>query len=163
MCNTGKLMSTRECRWGGLSAVLGRALDRSTRRWIWAFLVIFALIDGLILLLCPMFGGNCLYGFLTLIAYPVILSGLAGVLLPRLLMRSAKGWRTRALFSFIGAVVLLAVVTICHIAAIRLFNSFDYSGILIRYRLLNIELALSMIYYTALSIIAYASASTRPG
>ena len=163
MSNTGETMSASTSRGDGLKAGLGRVLDRTTGRWIWAFLVIFALIDGLILLLCPMFGGNCLYGFLTLIAYPVILSGLVGVLLPRFAMRSAKGWRARALISVLGAAVLLAVVTICHAAAIRLFNSFDYGGVLIRHRLLTIELALSMAYYTALSAIAYVSVFARPG
>jgi hypothetical protein len=163
MNNADEQMSASEGRGNGLNAGPGPLLGRSARRWLLAILVIFALIDLVILLLCPMFGGNCLYGFLTLIVYPVILSGLLGVLLPRFAVRYAKGWRARALISALGAAVLLAGVTICHVAAIWLFNSFNYGGVLVRQRLLTIELVLSMAYYTVLTIIAYASISSRRG
>ena len=140
----------------------GPVLHRSVQRRLLTFLAVFALIDGVTLLVCPSFGGDCLYGFFTLIAFPVVLSGPLGVLLPRFAMRYGKEWRARALISVTGAVLLLAVVTICHAGAIRLLNANDYGDVLVRPRLLIIELALSMIYYAVLTIIAYAKASARP-
>ncbi len=138
-------------------------LHRSVHRRLLAFLAVFALIDGATLLMCPRFGDDCLYGFFTLIAYPVILSGPLGMLLPHFAMRYGKDWRARSLISVTGAVLLLAVVTISHAAAIRLFNFHDYGGVLVRPRLLIIEVALSMIYYAVLNFIAYAKASARTG
>lgn len=119
------------------------------------------MIDGAILLICPRYGGDCLYGFFTLIAFPVMLSGPAGVLMPRFALRLGAHWRTRAMIWFSGRALVAAVVTICHAAAIRLFNFHDYGEVLVRHRLLVIELGLAMIYYCGLSIIAFARASSH--
>jgi len=105
-----------------------------------------------------MYGGDCLYGFFTLIAFPVMLSGPAGALLPRFALRYGVDWRSRALISVCGAVSLIAVVTFCHVAAIRFFNYHDYGEVMIRDRLLVIELAIALIYYVALSLISFANA-----
>jgi hypothetical protein len=136
-------------------------LHRSNSRQILQLLAAFAVIDGVILLICPMFGGDCLYGFFTLISFPVILSGPAGVLLPRYAVRFGKDWRSRTLIWTAGAILLLAVVTICHAVAIRLLNFADYGKVLIRPRLLGIELAIALIYYVGLSLIAFAKAPAR--
>jgi hypothetical protein len=119
------------------------------------FLALFAAVDATVWIICPRFGGDCLYGFFTLIAYPVILSGPVGLLVPHYALRRWTDWRGRLLISISGAVLLAAMIVLCHAAAIRLFNSFDYGEVFIRRRLLAVELALSMIYYTALSIISY--------
>jgi hypothetical protein len=126
-----------------------------TRRRILQLLAAFVAIDGVILLICPMYGGDCLYGFFTLIAFPVMLSGPAGVLLPRFALRHFANWRSRGLIWVGGGLMLLTLATICHAATIRFFNYPDYGDVLIRNRLLVIELALIIIYYTGLSIIAF--------
>ncbi|HUS54883.1 MAG TPA: hypothetical protein VMY41_12900 [Thermohalobaculum sp.] len=133
-------------------------LHRSVIRQILQLLGTFVLIDGVILLVCPLYGGDCLYGFRTLIAFPVMLSGPAGVLLPRAALRYGRDRRSRALIWIAGGLLLLAVVTICHVVAIRLLNFADYGEVLVRHRLLAIGLGLATVYYAGLSAIAFAKA-----
>ena len=136
----------------------GMVIRRATLRWLAAILAFFALGDTAVLLACPMFGGDCLYGFLTLIAYPVILSGPLAHSLAHFARRQPNGWRRQAVISLAGGLSLFAWVTVCHVVAIRLLNGFDYGEVLFRPRLLAVTLSLSAVYYAALSIIAYAKA-----
>jgi hypothetical protein len=143
-----------------LNTLLRPSLRRSACRQILYLFLAFALIDGMIFLICPSYGGDCLYGFFTLIAFPVMLSGPAGTLMPRFAMRQYSDWGSRTLIWVIGGLLLLAIVTLCHVVAIRLFNFHDYGEAWIRQRLLGIEIILAMIYYVGLSIIVCIKAST---
>jgi hypothetical protein len=142
-----------------LESVLPRSLCHQLLRLFAAL----AIIDGAILMICPGYGGDCLYGFFALIAFPVMLSGPAGVLVPRFAMLYSKKWRARAVIWLAAGLLLVAIVAICHMAAIRLFNFYDYGEVLIRPRLLVIELGLAVIYYSGLSIIAFVRASASAG
>lgn len=120
--------------------------------------------DVAILVICPILGGDCLYGFLTLIALPVILSGPLGLVVPRQAAWAAQQqwpWgvtgRGAELAVWLGGLAALAVVILIgHVIAIRILNVFDYGGIFVRPRLLQIGLGLAAVYYAGLGAIAVA-------
>ncbi len=149
--------------------------------------VVFAglvVLDLVILVTCPLLGGDCLYGFFSLIVFPVILTGPVGLAVPRNAARLARtagdvakqylgdaaGGRLARFAGtghgevavwISGALALALVITITHVLAIFLFNAFDYGGALIRPRLLQVELGLAAIYYVGLGAIAYALRPAR--
>jgi hypothetical protein len=132
----------------------------SINRWLVILLAAFAIIDTAILFICPNYRGDCLYGFFTFIAFPVMLSGPVGLLTPRFALRHGRHWQSRTFIWISGGLLLIAAITICHAIAIRLLNFEAYGDILIRYRLLIVELCLALAYYTGLSIIAFVKAPT---
>jgi hypothetical protein len=99
---------------------------------------------------CPFFGGDCLYGFFTLIAGPVLVGGLMGALLPR----AARGAGARLGVTVAGGLGLAGVVLAGHVAAVRMFNAADYGGVLVRPRLLAVGMGLALAYYLGLAVIA---------
>jgi hypothetical protein len=137
-------------------------LHPSGGRRLGQLLAAFAVIDGAILLICPMIGGDCLYGFFTLIAFPVMLSGPAGMLVPRLALRG-RDWRWTAAIWIGGGLLLLAIGAICHVAAVGRLNFHDYGGVLVRHRLLIIELGLAAVSYAGLGVIALVKAPGGAG
>jgi len=147
----------RETVEGVTPGLVRQVLPRSAWRRLFAVLALFIVADTAIGLVCPMFGGDCLYGFLTLIAFPVMLSGPLGMLLPRYARCHSPNRLARGAIFVVGGVVLLAAVTACHVLAIRVFNELDYGGVLVRHRLLWVELGLSAAYYSVLGGISYAN------
>lgn len=99
---------------------------------------------------CPLLGGDCLYGLFTLIAGPVLLGGMMGALLPRAVQRTC----VRLIVTAAGGLVLAGVVLAGHVAAIGMFNAADYGGVLVRPRLLAVGMGLALAYYTGLAGIA---------
>jgi len=126
--------------------------------WLILALAACLAVDLAVLAVCPAFGGDCLYGFLTLIAFPVVLSGPLGVTMPRLAARAARrsraGWRAGLGFWVAGFAALMALILLGHVIAVRFLNGFDYGGVLVRPRLLQIGLGLAAVYYVALGAIA---------
>lgn len=124
--------------------------------------------DLALIVLCPLFGGDCLYGFFTLIAFPVVLSGPLGLAVPRDASWAAgevwplglTGRRAELMVWLAGFAGLAVLIAAGHVLAIGVLNYFDYGGMLVRPRLLQIGLGLAAIYYAGLGAIAVAM---RPG
>lgn len=142
----------------GFRPALGSVFQRFVRRQMLTYLVAFILVDLAVLAVCPAFGGDCLYGLFTLIAYPVMLSGVLGVLLPRIGLRYGKRWGARLTIIAMGALLLGLIVVATHMVAVGVLNAQSYGGVLVRTRLLSVELALAMTYYVLLSVIVFAKA-----
>lgn len=142
----------------GFRPALESVFQKSVRRQMLAYLVAFILVDLAVLAVCPAFGGDCLYGLFTLIAYPVMLSGVLGVLLPRIGLRYRKRWGARLTIIAMGALLLGLIVVAAHMVAVGVLNAPSYGGVLVRTRLLSVELALAMTYYVLLSVIVFAKA-----
>ncbi|NIP75536.1 MAG: hypothetical protein GTN90_05920 [Xanthomonadales bacterium] len=152
--------------------------------WPAVVLAGLVLLDFLVLIFCPLLGGDCLYGFFSLIVFPVILTGPVGLAVPRNAARLAQmaralaeqrlggaagerlAWFAGTVYGEVavwlaGALALALLITIAHVLAIFVFNAFDYGGALIRPRLLQVELGLAAIYYVGLGAIAYALRPAR--
>jgi hypothetical protein len=147
----------------GIRTALGSVLRRSVRKQLLIYLAACVLVDLAMLAICPRFGGDCLYGFFTLIAYPVMLSGVLAVLLPRVVLRYRRPWGVRLSILAGGLLLLGAVIVASHAVAVGLLNAESYGGGLVRARLLSVELILAAIYYVPLSIIVLAKTDDRAG
>lgn len=125
--------------------------------------------DLAILVICPLIGGDCLYGFLSLIAFPVILSGPLGLAMPRQAAWAAghdwplgiTGLRAELAVWLAGFAALAGLILIGHVITIGILNYFDYGGMLVRPRLLQIGLGLAAVYYAGLGAIAVAMRPSR--
>lgn len=130
------------------------AFPAPARRLALACLLLLLGLDLAVAGVCPLLGGDCLYGLFTLIAGPVVLAGLLGVLLPRAMRGRGYGLAARLGLLAAGGLIPAGVVVAGHVAAIRLLNGADYGGVLLRPRLLAVGLGLAGVYYAALAAIA---------
>lgn len=130
------------------------AFPAPARRLALACLLLLFGLDLAVAGLCPLLGGDCLYGLFTLIAGPVLLAGLLGTLLTRAVRRRVRGLAARLGLLAAGGLALAGVVVAGHVAAIRFCNAADYGGVLTRPRLLTVSLALALAYYAGLAAIA---------
>ena len=139
-------------------ATLASVFQRSVRKQLLIYLVACMLVDLAVLAICPWLGGYCMYGFFTLVTYPVMFSGVLGVLLARMARRHCKRWGAILSIFATGAVVLGVIVVAAHTVAVGVLNAQSYGGVFVETRLLSVELTLAMIYYVPLSVIVYAKA-----
>ncbi len=147
----------------GFQAALGSVFQRSVRRQLLTYLAVFILVDLAVLAICPAFGDVCLYGLFTLISYPVMLSGVLAVLLPRVVLRYCRHWGVRLSILAGGLLLLGAIIVASHVVAVSVFNAESYGGVFVRTRLLSVELILATFYYVLLSIIVLAKTDDRAG
>ena len=152
----------------GFRAALGNVFQRPIRRQLLTYLAVFILVDLAVLAICPEFGDPCLYGLFTLISYPVMLPGMLGVLLPRVVLRYRRHWAVRLSILAGGLLLLGAMIVASHAVAVGVFNAESYGGVLVRARLLSVELILAAIYlaaiyYVLLCIIVLANSDDRAG
>jgi len=138
---------------GGVWAALAAAFPRPLRRQAAAVLLLFAGIDLAVAGICPLVGGDCLYGLFSLIVAPVMAAGLAGTLFSRALRVSGLGPAARIAVLAAGALGAGLVVGAGHVVAVHVCNGLDYGGVLYKPRLLGVTLALAGSYYAALAAI----------
>jgi len=136
-----------------LRAALAKRFPRPLRRRALAILLLFAGLDLAIAGICPLFGGDCLYGLFSLVVAPIMAAGLAGTLLSRALRAAAVPWPRRVAVLAAGALGAGLVVGAGHVVAVRYGNGLDYGGVLYKPRLLGVALALAWSYYAALATI----------
>lgn len=144
-----------------IRSVIASTFQRSVRQRLLRYLAACMLIDLAVAALCPSLWGDCVYGFFTLIIYPVMLSGVLGVLLPRIGLRLCTRWGVRLSILAGGALLLGAIVVAAHAVAVGVLSAQYYGGVLVETRLLSVELALAMSYYVLLSVIVFANAEER--
>lgn len=139
----------------GVAAVLGPELWRSLR----LYLAVFLLLD-----LALMFGGSeigieMIYGFFSLILFPVMLCGVLGTLVPQLARAAQLGPVATSLALPAGLAFGVLLLIAGHVLAIWGLNAAAYGGEALRPVLLNVTALLASIYYLALATIAM----VRPG
>lgn len=150
----------RDAPGGEFGGALKRGFPAATRWQAAGILALFVAADAGVAAICPLYGGDCLYGLFSLVVAPVMASGLLGVLLPR--AARAAGWSVAARLTVLaaGGAVALALVAAGHVVAVRYCNALDYGGVLYQPRLLAVTAGLAAVYYLALAVIGL---TRRPG
>jgi hypothetical protein len=121
------------------------------RRLALACLVLRVGLDLAVAGICPLHGGDCLYGLFSLVVAPVMVAGLLGTVLPRAARWAGWSRAGQVLACLAGAVLVAALVGSGHVAAVGFANALDYGGVLVKPRLLAVTLGLAAVYYLALA------------